>query len=224
MAFFHRGEIGVPTGIYVRGARSPLPDRFWAKVNKDGPIHPTLGTECWIWTGCKTRFGHGQIGRGGRGTGLIPSHRVSWEMHNAPVPDGLWVLHHCDNPPCVRPDHLFLGTHQDNMHDMVRKGRHTSTKKTHCPRGHKYADDNLTLTSRGARACRQCSRAAKRRSAKRFYWKDPIASRLRLRIRRAETERAWKECCCEFCGEPHVHKKTCITQHPDYQPLPTEPL
>lgn len=53
----------------------------------------------------------------------IKAHRVSWELHNGPIPDGLWVLHHCDNPSCVRPDHLYLGDAADNARDRARRAR-----------------------------------------------------------------------------------------------------
>ena len=80
-------------------------------------------TGCWVFTGATKEFGHGVIGAGRRGEGVVRVHRVSWEHHNGPIPDGLSVLHQCDNPPCWNPDHLFLGTQLDNMRDMSRKGR-----------------------------------------------------------------------------------------------------
>jgi HNH endonuclease len=89
--------------------------RFWKKVTKQG--------ECWVWIGGKNENGYGVIGRGRDGWGLIKAHRASWVLHNGPIPDGLCVLHHCDNPPCVRPDHLFLGDHVDNGQDASAKGR-----------------------------------------------------------------------------------------------------
>jgi len=61
---------------------------------------------------------------GSRKAGIKGTHRVSWELHYGPIPKGMSVLHKCDNPPCVRPDHLFLGTQQDNLQDMRNKGRH----------------------------------------------------------------------------------------------------
>lgn len=72
---------------------------------------------CWKWLGMINQNRYGVSGRGKL------AHRASWEMFKYPIPKGLFVLHKCDNPACVNPDHLFLGTHQDNMRDMVSKGR-----------------------------------------------------------------------------------------------------
>lgn len=96
---------------------------FWNKVNKNGsiPAHcPELGA-CWEWTARKNRL----VGYGTARLGIKTenAHRVSWRIINGEIPDGLWVLHKCDNPLCVRPDHLFLGTQIDNMTDMILKGR-----------------------------------------------------------------------------------------------------
>ena len=88
-------------------------ERFWSKVTK------APGDGCWDWTATHDRKGYGlfHAGRNGR------AHRVSWEMTHGPIPEGLFVCHRCDRPMCVRPDHLFLGTHADNTADMVAKGR-----------------------------------------------------------------------------------------------------
>ena len=101
--------------------RYTLEERFWQKVDI------RVGG-CWLWTAnctkdSKGRRRYGLIGAGRRGEGMLYAHRVSWEIHNGPIPNGLQVLHRCDNPQCVNPSHLFLGTQLDNMHDMVRKGR-----------------------------------------------------------------------------------------------------
>ena len=98
-------------------------DRFWAKVDKNGPIHPVLGTRCWLWTGATLEepFDYGVLSVGRRST---RAHRFAWKTFVGPIPFGLWVLHHCDNPPCVNYErHLFLGTPQDNVDDMETKGR-----------------------------------------------------------------------------------------------------
>jgi hypothetical protein len=93
----------------------PLIDRFWSRVDKSG--------DCWVWTAATTNGGYGVIRDTGRNGKIIRAHRLSWELHNGPIPAGIEVCHRCDNPPCVNPAHLFLGTHQDNVTDTVNKGR-----------------------------------------------------------------------------------------------------
>lgn len=126
--------------------------RFWSKVRKSD--------ECWIWiAGRYFPAGYGQFFLDGRD---MRAHRTSWTIVHGPIPDGLWVLHKCDNPPCVRPDHLFLGTRSDNMRDCVSKGRHVEASKTHCPNGHAYTPDNVyQIKNRSSRYCRACTRIAR---------------------------------------------------------------
>lgn len=92
--------------------------RFWPKVVK---LHGK--NACWEWNSTKNEHGYGVIGRGGKYGGMLLAHRVSWKMHSGPIPDNLCVLHRCDNPKCVNPDHLFLGSRADNNADMITKGR-----------------------------------------------------------------------------------------------------
>lgn len=94
-------------------------ERFWKFVDKNGPSHPTLG-RCWAWTGGKIRRGYGMFRAA---AGQIKAHRYAWELHHGPIPDGLCILHCCDNPSCVNPDHLSPGTAAENIADRDRKGR-----------------------------------------------------------------------------------------------------
>lgn len=90
-------------------------ERFWSKVS--------IGDNCWLWVAGLDE-GYGSFTRGRDGVkGRIRAHVASWTLHYGPVPIGFFVLHHCDNRPCIRPDHLFLGTQADNVLDMISKNR-----------------------------------------------------------------------------------------------------
>jgi hypothetical protein len=104
--------------------RTPLHVGFWEKVRKAD------GDGCWEWMGCRTSFGHGQLGRyrPGGGQDVFYAHRVSYEFAHGPIPAGLCVLHNCDNPPCVNPAHLRLGTQAENVRDMKDKFRSGTQK------------------------------------------------------------------------------------------------
>lgn len=94
----------------------------------------TGATDCWTWSGAVTRKGYGRLSVDGRN---IYAHRLSYELHRGPVPDGMLVCHHCDNPPCVNPEHLFVGTAKDNHADAVAKGRMDRPDGT-MPRGNQH--------------------------------------------------------------------------------------
>jgi hypothetical protein len=81
-------------------------------------------TGCWEYQGWRNNKGYGMAGReGGRGAGLVLVHRVSYEHHNGQIPEGICIMHICDNPACFNPEHLKAGTHKENMADMWAKGR-----------------------------------------------------------------------------------------------------
>ena len=148
------------------GVRMPtLEERFWSKVEMI-PFHP-----CWEWMGFRNEWGYGQVAISHRSPER--AHRLSWIIHYGPIPRGLFVCHRCDNPGCVRPDHLFLGTTTDNMRDMISKGRanisaaHEASRekerrRVSCNRGHPHSAENTTVRPDGKRQCKVCSKVSQR--------------------------------------------------------------
>ena len=139
----------------------PIEIRLWdqTEIRESG---------CREFTGRTDRDGYGRLKHHGKPDA---AHRVAWELTNGPIPDGLGVLHHCDNPPCCQTDptegypdgHLFLGTTADNMADKAAKGRTVvcryNAAKTHCPDGHPYDEANTYVDRKGHRTCKTCRRA-----------------------------------------------------------------
>lgn len=132
------------TGV---AAKSPY-DRFIVKVNKTD--------SCWLWTGGKGDVGYGSFYSG---TKAVHAHRWSYEYFLGPIPNGLLVCHKCDVRECVNPDHFFLGTHNDNTQDMIRKNRRRIPvfKPTAiCKRGHTRSAENTKRDKHGRASCHLC--------------------------------------------------------------------
>lgn len=149
-------DLGVTGGGFAM--RATLEERFWAKVDRRGD------EECWPWLGASRTRNYGIIWDNGRKR--LATH-VSWELYYARFfPHPLLACHHCDNPPCVNPRHLFTGTMSDNIRDAVQKGRVVpppgglaNAAKTHCKHGHSLTGDNVRHYSGGRwRQCRTCNK------------------------------------------------------------------
>jgi len=143
--------------------KEPVQRRFFRKVE--------FKASCWNWTGT---FNNGTVQRGfyyGQfwDKKIWSAHRWSYTFFRGEIPEGKMVCHHCDNPSCVNPFHLFVGTAKDNMQDCLRKGRHPLKNKTRCPQGHLYAGDNLIIDKKsGGRKCRICQRKSWRASSQKL--------------------------------------------------------
>lgn len=156
-------------GVRLSGVR---PMRFGRRVLSFAErftlqFEPEPNSGRWIWIGARIQTGYGHISRDGR---PMEAHRASWSLENGPIPNGLSVLHRCDNPPCVNPRHLFLGSILDNNRDTIQKGRYRlgglgaiRAMQTHCIHGHPFDQENTFRTPRGNRGCRICRRDDGRR-------------------------------------------------------------
>lgn len=139
--------------------RGPQPSdpkiRFFKHVHKTD--------SCWIWTGSRRGRGYGGFLYRGK---VAQAHRVSYELFVGPTKPDLQVCHSCDNPPCVNPAHLFLGTKTDNMRDASKKGRlfNPNKGKTFCIHGHLLTPENVRIRANGSRECRECRRNYERRN------------------------------------------------------------
>lgn len=126
---------------------------FWEKINKT--------ENCWLWTGIINSKGYGSLRFGSTPQRSTFAHVVSWKLKYGQYPPWFQVLHKCDVPNCVNPEHLFLGTISDNVRDAVTKKRHSETSKTHCIHGHEFTPENTIIrkrrsTGRLRRDCRTC--------------------------------------------------------------------
>jgi len=142
-----RTESLKPTEFKITGAyRQKVFKRFQKRIQ--------FTDTCWLWTGAVINNGYGQF-RVNRKT--IVAHRVAYDLYRGNIPKGKLVLHSCDNPPCVNPAHLFLGTQSDNVVDSIKKNRQWQVKKTYCKRGHLLSGKNLRMLSgKGRKDYRDC--------------------------------------------------------------------
>lgn len=156
---------GAPNAIPgIQGFVSvPLEKRFWAKVDRRGD------DECWPWLGFLNNQGYGTLRQG---VLYRRASQVSWELeHGLPFPEGKFACHSCDNPSCVNPKHLWVGTALDNFRDAVKKGRinqdvlskpNLNRMKTTCDSGHSLTGANVSIRKNGNRNCRECHRLRSR--------------------------------------------------------------
>jgi hypothetical protein len=147
------------TPYQMVGKRGTQAERFWSKVDKNGP------NGCWLWTGSCTPGGYGKFGLGRADEGLVYAHRWSWEQANGPIPEGAHIDHLCRVRNCVNPEHLEAVTPQEN-HERQTQTKH-ATEGT-CPNGHPWAE-YAYLDPRGHRRCRQC----KRNRGRAYYAQNP---------------------------------------------------
>lgn len=132
---------------------SRLPPRFWAKVE-------VRDSGCWEWVASRSVSGYGWFKVRGKSRN---AHREACSAFHGEAPEGAVAMHACDNPPCVNPEHLTWGSRTDNLEDAISKGRRTYHRKTTCPRGHAYSDENTYINPGGAQTCRECYRGHWRR-------------------------------------------------------------
>lgn len=150
------------------------------------------GDGCWGWTSITTN-GYGRLYV--RGDRWIAAHRLAYMLSRglSSLPDSrrFFVCHRCNNPGCVNPAHLYLGTPKDNTSDMIRSGHHRNARKTHCKQGHAFSKQNTQIDCNGRRVCRTCL----------GRWRQQEAAARQKKIERG---------ICEHCDSPRVTKRFCL--------------
>jgi len=147
----------------IAGTLEPIPSLTVAERLARGLVRQPNG--CLEWQGAKKDSGYGEIAVNSR---PVATHRLAWTLANGPIPDGMCVLHKCDNRPCCDVSHHFLGSRADNVADMVAKGRQKKPVATQCLRGHPYDEANTYFNpNNNKRQCRACGRAASMAFSKR---------------------------------------------------------
>lgn len=116
---------------------------------------PEPNSGCWLWLGSTDKLGYGKVSVQGH----FLAHRLAYAETHGDIPEGLLVLHKCDVPSCVNPDHLYIGDDQDNMNDMAARGRGNNGWRdvTHCVNGHEFDEENTYWRGKW-RNCRACGR------------------------------------------------------------------
>jgi hypothetical protein len=149
---------------------------FWDSVSKRHE------QGCWIWTGPRDKKGYGRWGKS-------VASRFSWEIAHGAIPDGMWVLHHCDNPPCVNPGHLYIGTVVENVQDMVDRGRaYRPEQREACSKGHLKIGENLIVVRDRDRKSRRCRICENERSAANQRKRRRVRGLMKTRV--SDQERA----------------------------------
>lgn len=157
------GMIRIGNALPVNVANKLGMEKMFSKIEVDE-------NGCWVWKGwVNPQWGYGFMHFRNKQWRV---HCLMWTLTRGEIPKGMVIRHTCDNPPCCNPLHLEIGTHKDNVHDRMRRGRDHHSNVTHCPRGHSYEEHGVRHGKYQFRHCRICSRAAMRIKA---GWPEDLA-------------------------------------------------